>query len=427
MKVIDNSPIDVPAVGKLVTENHALGQLDDCCLYVLPTKEKTFADKAREIFEGFLEKDKKYNLNTYDFMVLESMPAMDNHAILKKAIEEVDCDFIMPLFRPSKPDKQYLLVKTDEDRLFTDLGLILYTAERIGEHSVVELMKMYAVEETETFYDDVREAVKSEKFWKNYLASIVSDMFQPTFGMRASLPKIREILKIDGVITHQKKKEMIERMKENIYKYRKDRDKEADAELTYVLNSLDIDSLKMVLAKMSKKQVEMFCHASNPQLLAEESTMKLEIRPFKNIDKTLKTDGRYRLFLHKNMDQIQVHFSRRDSFILYLIYIIDKYKRDEVDSLNIEDHRTQFCKLYQTVYGNSGETQFDSMVNRTNKDGETRQAQIKQCYMDIRYSVSEGCEKLRELPAPFILADAQDHLYVQKSKIILPQKIIDMM
>ena len=255
MKVIDNSPIDVPAVGRLVTENHALGQLEDCCLYVLPSKEKAFIDKTREIFEGYLEKDKKYNLNTYDFMVLESMPAMDNHAVLKKAIEEEDCDFIMPLFRPSKPDKQYLLVKTDEEKLFTDLGLILYTAERIGKHSVVELMKEYAIEDTDTFYDDVREAFKSEKFWKNYLTSVVSDMFQPTFGMRASLPKIRDILKIDGIITHQKKKEMIERMKTNIYKYRKNKeDKEADAELTYVLNSLDIESLKMVLTKLSKNR-----------------------------------------------------------------------------------------------------------------------------------------------------------------------------
>ena len=427
MKVIDNSPIDVPAVGKLVTESHALGQLDDCCLYVLPSVGQELTEKAKKLFEEYLERDKKYDLNTYDFKVLESMPTMDNHAVLKKALDEEKYDFLMPLFRPNKPEKQYLLVKTDEDRLFTDLGLILYTAERISKHSVIELMRIYALEETDTFCNEMKDIVKSEKFWKNYIVSVAKGIFQPTMGMRASLPKIKDVLKIEGIITHQKKKKMIERMKENIYKYRKDRDKEADAELTYVLNSLDIDSLKMVLAKMSKKQVEMFCHAVNPQQLAEESTMKLEIRPFKNIDKTLKTDGRYRLFLHKNMDQIQVHFSRRDSFILYLIYIIDKYKKDEVDSLNIEDHRTQFCKLYETVYGVSGETQFDSMVKRTNKDGETRQAQIKQCYMDIRYSVSEGCEKLRELPAPFILADAQDHLYVQKSKIILPQKIIDMM
>ena len=52
--------------------------------------------------------------------------------------------------------------------------------------------------------------------------------------------------------------------------------------------------------------------------------------------------------------------------------------------------------------------------------------EIKHCYSDIRIAVSDGCEKLRELPAPFILADANDHLYVLKNKLSVPHDLIEL-
>lgn len=429
MKVIDNSPIDVPAIGKLVKEEYAAGQLADCCLYVLPSNAGIMPGKAQEGFDGLINSmgaDKL--LNRYDFEVLEKMPTLDNHPTLASAIREEGCQFVMPLFTPSKGDKQYLLLKTEESKLYTDIALMLYTSERISKHSVNELLRMYAMEEPETFRDNVKDAVKSEKFWKNYFVSIANDAFHPTFGMRASLPKIREVLKIDDIITYRKKTEMMDRMMDNIYKYRKTKDEKAEAELNYVLSSIDIESLKAILTKMSKKQLEIFCKTANPQKLAEESTMTLEIKYIGKIDPVMKADGNYRLFLHKDYDQIQVHFNRKDAFILYLIYIIDKHERDKVDTLKIKAFGSQFKKLFEAVYGkDDAEGRFNRMVKHSDEEGNPQQAQIKHCYSDIRMAVSDGCEKLGELPAPFILTNAQDHLYVQKSRILVPQELVDMM
>lgn len=427
MNVMDNSPIDVPVVGRLVKEEYAAGQLADCCLYALPSNVNTIATEGKKVFEELLASmGEKQLLNKYDFEILEKLPVLDNHPMLLNAIKEEQCQFIMSLYTPSKAGKQYLLLKTEQERLYSDIPMIIYTSERISKHSVNELLKDFALDTPEVFCDGVKEAVKSEKFWKNYFVSIASDMFHPTFGMRASLPKIREALKIDGIITHQKKSEMIDRMMENINKYRRNRDEEAEAELNYVLSSLDIESLKQVLTKMSKKQLETFCKTINPKILAQESTMTLEIKYIGEVDTNNRADGMYRLFLHKNYDQIHVHFGRREAFILYLIYIIDKHEHDKVDSLNIENYRTEFNSLYHAVYGqDEGDSRFDKLIGRgKDENGNLMPPQIKHCYSDIRMAVSDGCEKLRELPAPFILADANDHLYVLKNKLSIPSTLI---
>lgn len=429
MNVMDNSPIDVPVVGRLVKEEYAVGQLADCCLYALPSNVNAIAAEGKEVFEKLLASmGEKQLLNKYDFEVLEKMPVLDNHPTLDSAIKEEQCQFVMSLYTPSKAYKQYLLLKTEREKLYSDLAMMLYTSERISKYSVNELLKDFAIDTPDVFCDGVKEAAKSEKFWKNYFVSIASDMFHPTFGMRASLPKIREALKIDGIITHQKKSAMIDRMMENINKYRRNRDKEAEAELNYVLSSLDIESLKRVLTKMSKKQLETFCKTTNPKVLAQESTMTLEIRYVGEVDPNWRADGYYRLFLHKNYDQIHVHFGRREAFILYLIYIIDKYEHDKVDSLNIEDYRREFNSLYLAVYGqDEGDSRFDKLIGRgKDENGNLMPSQIKHCYSDIRMAVSDGCEKLRELPAPFILADANEHLYVLKNKLSIPRTLIEL-
>lgn len=430
MNVMDNSPIDVPAVGRLVKEQYAVGQFADCCLYALPSNTGTMVEKAKEVFDGLVKSmGAEKLLNKYDFEELSKMPVLDNYPILSKAIEDEKCQFLLPIYTPSQEEKQYLLLKTEEDKLYSDIAMMLYTSERISKHSMNELLKEFALDTPEQFCDGLKEIAESEKFWKNYFVSLANDVFHPTFGMRASEPKIKEVLKIDGIITHQKKSEMIDRMMDNITSFRKGKDEKAEAELNYVLSSLDIESLKKFLTRMSKKQLETFCKTANPKVLAEESTMKLEIQYEGKIDPVKKADGKYRLHLCKNNKDVQVHFGRREAFILYLIYMIDKHERDTVDTLKIESFKTQFKSLYEAVYAKDGtaEVRFDKMVRHTDHEGNPQQAQIKHCYLDIRMAVSDGCEVLRELPAPFILADAKDHLYAQKNKMSIPQVLIDMM
>ncbi len=428
MNVMDNSPIDVPHVGRLVKERYALGQLVDSCLYVLPSNT-TIANEGKKVFDELMcSMGENQLLNRYGYEVQEKMPSLDNHYTLSKAIEEEMCQFVMPLNTPTETEKQYLLLHTEADKLYSDIAMMLYTSERISKRSFNELLRLYALDTPEDFCGNVKDVIKSEKFWKNYLVSIASNIFHPTFGMAARLPKIKEVLKIDGVITYQKKNEMMDRMIENIYKVRRNRDEEANAELDYVLNSLDVETLKALALKMSKRQLETFYKTANPKLLAKDSAMTLEIKYVGKIDPASRADGRYRLLLHKGYDQIQVHFGLRDAFILYLIYIIDKHERASVDTLQIENYKAAFVRLFEATYGeDDAKGRFDRMVRHYDEKGNPQQAQIKHCYSDIRTAISDGCEKLREQPSPFFISDPQSHLYVMREKIIIPQVLIDLM
>jgi len=428
MNLTHFTPADMPIPGRLVKEDFAAGQFDDCCLYVLPSNAEASEEEGKKVFEETIRTiGESKLLNKYDYAVLDKMPLLDNHPTLSKAIKEEQCHFLMPLYTPSKAGKQYLLMKTQENKMVEDVALLIYASERISKDSVNELLRQYALESPEDFCNYTREAVKSEKFWKNYLASIASNLFHPTFGMRASLPKIREILNIKGVITHKKKTEMMDRLLDNVYKYRRNKDEKAEAELNYVLSSLDIEVLKLLLTKIPKKLLKEFYMTANTKELAKDSTMRLEIRYIGEIDKVNKADGKYRLFLHKNFNQIQVHFGLRDAFIIYLIYIIDRCKHDEVDTINIKSYKKLFLKLFEAVYNEKVEEEhFDKLFKHYDEEGNPQQAQIKNCYADIRAAVGDGCDKLREIPSPYYPADAQAHLFVLKHKIRIPNNLVEL-
>ena len=134
------------------------------------------------------------------------------------------------------------------------------------------------------------------------------------------------------------------------------------------------------------------------------------------------------MFLIKDYEQQQVKFKYKESIIIYLIYLIDKLKKDSVDSLNINNYKPQFVKLFDQIYShetNEAIKRFDDLVNHK-KNGKPHQAQIKLCYMDIRQSIGDTCEKMNELSAPFILKDAHDHLSVLKEKITIHQDLLNL-
>ena len=422
---MDNSPIDVPAVGRLVSEQYALGQFADCCLYLLPSNTEAIASKAKEIVEELFKPSKRnLYLNSYDFEVLGKMPALDNHPKLSAAIEEEKCNFILPLNTPHLSGKQYLLLHSEENDLFKNLALMFYTSERISKYSAKKVLRQFAIFETDDFCELFGEVVDFDKFYKNYFANKASSAEQPSFGMRPSMPAIKEALEIEGDVTFVKKSEMIHRMKDNIIKYKKTKDPKADAELSYILDGIDVETLLSFISKLPKQQIDKFCDAANPQKQAESSKMVFEVKKVGANDSAASTDGKYRLFLKKDHDQIQVHFKRKDSFVLYLIYLMDKYQNETVDTLEIKDYRKQFVTLFEETYpGDDGSLRFDSMVKHVDEKGNPRQAQIKHCYADIRESIGDACEKMREPSAPFVLKDAQDHLFVLQDRILIDERL----
>ena len=177
-----------------------------------------FDKKVKELMvENYLILNESIDIEEIKFILDEEKDENTKKILIEKieylypnaAIKEEQCQFIMSLYTPSKAYKQYLLLKTEQQKLYCDIAMLLYTSERISKHSVNDLLKDFAIDTPNAFCDGLKEAAKLENFWKNYFVSMANDMFHPTFGMRASLPKIRKALKIDGIITHQKKSAII--------------------------------------------------------------------------------------------------------------------------------------------------------------------------------------------------------------------------
>ena len=425
MRVMDNSPIDVPAVGILVKEQYAVGQLADCCLYALPSNMGTMVEKAKEVFDGFMKSigaDKL--LNKYDFEELGRMPALDNHALLGKAIEDEKCQFIMPLYTPSKPEKQYLLLNTEVDRLYNDIALMLYTSERVSKFCVAEQMKIIAQEQPAEMQEFIREYCERYAFLKRYVTGTASNMVHPTFGMAMSKSVLKEKIGIKGKITHQDKLKMMENVEENFVKAR--RDENLDAQITLLIQSMDAEDIKQFVYSLNKRQQGKFFQVLNTKRIGEEADAWLEIRYEGKIESSSRTKGRYRLCVNKGEKTELVEFANSDSFLIHLLYIIEKVLADDVNTMDFERYKDLFVKLSWEVYrSRDGEERFKKIIKGRDAEGNSKERRLSDCLGDIKNSVSMSCKKLGVLPSPYYIENADEHLYVSKKDILLPKELLE--
>lgn len=229
-----------------------------------------------------------------------------------------------------------------------------------------------------------------------------------------------------NLVTFRKKRKIMERMEDNLLKYKKNKDPQAEAELSVIFKNIDTDTLIAICSKLPKKQMEMLCNTANPYKLAEQSRVKLIVA--KASSENIKgTDGNYLLFLKKDDKKLQVHFKRKESIVIYLIYLLDKYKNDTVDTLMIHSNEELFIKLFDKIYDDGdGRESFKKMKSRCDDKGKIQQGQLKHCYSDIRESISDVCTQLDELPLPFVLMSPQDHLAVLKANVFITKEILDL-
>jgi hypothetical protein len=425
MNIMDNSPIDAPAIGKIVTESFEVEQLTDCHLYLLPSNTKAFANKATEVFGMLMEKmGASRLLNDYKFDIINESLSFDNQPLLKTAINEEKANFILPLYTPDKSEKQYLIVRSEEKDLFAHIPLMIYTSERISKYSIMEQMKWYGQDNPEAMQDFIKEEVDTDAFWKRYAAASASNMMHPTFGMAVSKAALKDKLGIKGKITHLDKLKMMERIEENFVKSH--RDELADAELMVVFSSMDVHSLRKFANMLNKNQRSKLAEIANVKKLAENASTWLEVRFAGKIESGHRTKGRYRLYITDGKKDELVEFDSSDSFLVYLLFLIDKVLKDEVDTLDFDKYKDLFVKLSWEVYRFcDGEEHFKKITKGRDDKGNAKERRLSDCLGDIKISVSDACNKLGALPAPYIIEDADEHLYVEKQDIMLPKELTD--
>lgn len=426
MEIIDNNPIDMPCIGELIEEKCAVGQFADNCLYLIADPEAEIAKRAVDIMEQFkhiADSDDYYN--TYELEVVQNVE-LKNHPKIKEHIEQHGDNFLIQLASHGLNDeKRFIVAKTGNDKLFENINLMIYEAERIAKFDMVALLLSFAEDDTDEFVELARNAITDRPFQSNYFAALSEDTLHPSFGIASSTTKFYEQMDINGAITHKRRMEMYDRLLDNLKKSHKKHDPRMEAEIEYIIKSIDPATLRMFFQRQSPKLQEKMSDFVNPKHLAEVSSMDLEIRWSEKIDKTRKTDGHYRLFLSRGDERLMVHFSRSAGFVLYLIYLMDRKKNgDKVDTLNIVKYKQLFGKLYKMTYGINGETIFTDMVKNFNAEGKSQQKGLYTVLKSIREDIGKTCERMQEPAEPFLLQDMKAHLAVLPRHIILPEKLM---
>lgn len=426
MKVIDKTPIDKSCIGKLIEEDCAVGQFADNCIYLIEDPETDMAKRAVDIMEQYKQRmDSDDYYNAYELEVVLHVE-LKNHPKIKERVEQYGDNFLIQL--PSYAEhgkKRFIVAHTDDDKLFENIGLMLYATERIAKFDMTALLRSFVEENTDEFIALAKNVITDRRFQSNYLAALAEQSMSPTFGMAASAASIKERLEIKGVITHKQRLEMYDRLLDNLKKYHKTHDPKIEAELDLVFSSITPVTMRMFFLKQSPKLQEKMNNFVNPRRLAEASKMDLEIRWSEKIDKMRKNDGHYRLYLSRDDERLMVHFSRSAGFILYLIYLIDRKRNgDKVDTLNIVQYKQLFGKLYEMTYGINGEAIFTDMVKNFNATGEMQQKGLYTVLKSIREDVGNTCERMLEPAEPYLLQDTTAHLAVLPKHIILPDEIM---
>lgn len=426
MKPIDKSPIDKPCIGELIEETCAVGQFADNCIYLIADPESDLGKYAVDIMEQYKQRmDDEDYYNKYDLEVIQNVE-LKNHPKIKERVERYGDNLLIQLSSYSDGgNKRFVVAKTDDKELFSNIGLMIYAAERIAKFDAAAMLRSFVEENPDEFVALAKNAITDKHFQSNYFAGLAEQSMQSSFGMAASTASIKERLEIKGVITHKQRLEMYDHLLDNLKKYHKTHDPKIEAELDFIFSIIDPVTMRMFFLKQSPKLQEKMNNFVNPKRLAEVSTMDLEIRWSEKNDKIRKTDGHYRLYLSRDDERLMVHFSRSAGFVLYLIYLIDRKKNGEkVDTLNIVQYKQLFGKLYEMVYGYNGETIFTDMVKNYNAEGEMRQKGLYTVLKSIREDVGNTCERMQEPAEPFLLQDTTAHLAVLPEHIILPDEIM---
>lgn len=418
--------VAIPPTAKMVREEYELVQFMDCYLYVLCLKTEMTRESVQKIFTQLM--DERCNLiNEYHVEFLDELPCMDCHPKLRTALQDGGYNLVMSMNEPGTVEgKQYLLMKTNEGSLYSDLASMLTVSEQITEKGVKKLMLLQALSSPEPFLKRISRAWESKRFLQNYFIRRFAGLLGgPVMALAPTFRGARKNFFSGEILTHRKKVELQDNFIKNLNALKENQhDAKAMAEVQMVLDSLDISNRDMIACLRDAPAIlaEQMYNNLSPRKLAECSNLKMEIRNMKHGDIKRKTDGRYRLYLRKEDQEYQVQFSRQPSFIIYLIYLLDVVGSEVVDSINIKKYQSKFCRLFEMVYGEDGKADFRNLFGI----GEAKQSLLRHCYSDICSSIGDACEILHEKSAtPFVLQNSYSHLYIKKENIIIDKDLTD--
>ena len=429
--------------GDVIREKNAIEGLSDGNIYIVCERTDQFVDAMTNAKNHlFTAMDNTQLFNRYDLKVIEDISQYTKAGKLFDAVME-HANVIIPLTTPNVTEKQYLVNRVKYNEVDLYLPSMILKAENISKTSIEEALMNLAMFEPSACSKLLNSIHPNDEDAKGLRSSIESYIGGPLLSMAECAmpmaPMAGMFTGAVGTITYQQSREIFGRFVDNCATLRKAEKKtkfsakfqeeldKAKYEIDYVFNTIwgaskNMDSLRKIIINQSdKKLAESFDNFLNKEKMANESNISILIeKSDKGIDKYKKNDGNYRVFAFDGKNKVQVHFARKSSCIIYMMYLMDKKKRGEdVDFLKISKNKEIFCKLYTEVYGSSAEEVFIGLTSKIIK-GEVRRTSLRDCYVDIQKSLKKVIDDLGEEVPPFVIPNEDSHLSLRLEKISIP-------
>ncbi|MCC8177454.1 MAG: hypothetical protein LIO91_13655 [Bacteroidales bacterium] len=453
MRIIDNSPIDLPAVGTFLSTATPVWQLELNRIYVLSHASDELKAEAREV-GAHLEKtlaDQTY-LNLHRTVVLDESVDCDDQEHLSEALSGDSYDLVMPMARPSRDDFQYLFAKGEKGRMLNILASMCSTAERVTRESLIEAIIKALQSDPEGTLKILSPAFESMEFKENLVTSgLTLSLIKPSFGALPSagmlgvaagvvagvVPElVKNLSKFFGINpddTEIQKNNKIYSQLDRIQEFQNEYPQDDIASVVHpMLGNLPGEYMMKVVAESCKGTPDSYKYF-DPTYYAKKSPLKLKVvkreekADYFNIHGRRHTDGKYVLFMEKEGKDEHVHFSQRAYFIVYLIYLLDrKTRKDKVTPIHLKDEELLYKSLYDVVYPRDGQrdSSYFSLTSKVDRDGKLKRTpKFKDALKGIYECIKKSCLTIDEFEGTHYIHNSQSHLYTLPDNIIIHRDV----
>ena len=437
--VMENLTVKPSALGgEIIKEKNPIQGLCDGDIYVVCSYGDSFYDAMAMSLRNLIPVMRR-NANLLHQYNLRAIPDFGQYASEGNLFDAVtNCaNVIIPLTTPNELGKQYLVSYIRESEIDLYLPSMLLRAEDISKKAIEEALMNLAVNDATTCKNILFDInFDGSGVFRGMVGMVLGALDTPIMGMA---PMSGSDIGAN-IIDYQKSRDIFSRFVDNCATLRKAQKKtkfspkfqdefnKAKFEIDYVFNTIwgaskNMDSLRMIIVSQSdKKLVESYDNFLNKESMAKRSKIQITIEESTDgIDRKNKNDGLYRIYASNGKTKTLIHFKRKPTYIVYMMYLMDKSLRGEsVDLLSIQKNKKVFCDIYSKVYlDGQGESLFNGLVSRIVK-GEIRQTRLKDCYTDIQKNLKEVVNSLGEEVPPFVIPTQSSHLTILDEKISIP-------
>lgn len=431
----NNYNITIPDFGKVIHEDYGIGQLADNHITIITqegSRLSTVAQKTMERLSWSWPFDSLYN--HYELDIIEDLE-LSGHSDTKAYIEGNQCNLLVQIYTPGIKGKLILCAKTDANDIEKNIALAIYYADRISHECIVRIISGTIEDDPNGFeYYVAKKVSENSQYEKSLLdlpvalAGLIGNIIKRPLGINAmSCGRIMEPEESSEEELQSQRKHFLKMLNE----YRHHPSPQLLTEITKIVETVPPQLISEYLVWCSTRDQQRFADLT-PDDLAKKSTLQLTIKYIGKTDPKFKNDGKYRLYLSKGDYSEMVHFNRKNSCILYFLYLIDRKKRgNNAEALDLNEYREKFNQIYYQIYGDdsaiASKDAFDNMMKELNKKDKVKQADISSVMKCMRDDVGRVCEKLHEPSSPFIIQNAKSHLAALPNKITIPQELLDIL